>query len=290
MSIEIYQLTKRYGKKTALNNVNLNIGEGMFGLLGPNGAGKTTLMRIIAALLPPTNGSVTIKGIAVSNRSKIHTMIGYLPQDFNFYPQLSVYEALDYLAVLGGIDNQKQRRLRIRHLLHQVNLWQHRKIKVRALSGGMRRRLGIAQALLNDPQVLIVDEPTAGLDPEERVRFRNLLSEFAIGRTVILSTHIVGDVEFACDRLAILNQGQIVYQGRVQDLLARTQGLVWTYVARDNSELQQLKNRYRVVSHVNQPDGLQVRLLAREITLSQARPAEPTVEDAYMALMGGLLQ
>ena len=189
--IVIKNLSKNYGKKQALKNVDLTIRQGMFGLLGPNGAGKTTLMKIIATLLQKTEGDMRVCGIDINNDREIRRIIGYLPQDFSMYGNMSVYEAMDYLGVLSGLSRQ-QRKDRIPSLLEQVNLTDDVKTKVRAMSGGMRRRLGIAQALIHDPKVLIVDEPTAGLDPEERVRFRNLLSETAKDRVVILSTHIVG--------------------------------------------------------------------------------------------------
>ena len=204
--IVIKNLSKNYGKKQALKNVDLTIRQGMFGLLGPNGAGKTTLMKIIATLLQKTEGDMRVCGIDINNDREIRRIIGYLPQDFSMYGNMSVYEAMDYLGVLSGLSRQ-QRKDRIPSLLEQVNLTDDVKTKVRAMSGGMRRRLGIAQALIHDPKVLIVDEPTAGLDPEERVRFRNLLSETAKDRVVILSTHIVGDVEATCEDIAVLNRG-----------------------------------------------------------------------------------
>ena len=203
--IVIKNLSKNYGKKQALKNVDLTIRQGMFGLLGPNGAGKTTLMKIIATLLQKTEGDMRVCGIDINNDREIRRIIGYLPQDFSMYGNMSVYEAMDYLGVLSGLSRQ-QRKDRIPSLLEQVNLTDDVKTKVRAMSGGMRRRLGIAQALIHDPKVLIVDEPTAGLDPEERVRFRNLLSETAKDRVVILSTHIVGDVEATCEDIAVLNR------------------------------------------------------------------------------------
>lgn len=211
--IEIKELNKFYGKKKqALSNVNLTIGQGMFGLLGRNGAGKTTLMKTLATLLQKQSGSISVCGIPIENAKAIRKIIGYLPQDFSIYPTMNVIEVMDYLGILSGIGS-RERKKRIELLLKKVNLIEQKNKKVKALSGGMKRRLGIAQALLNDPKVLIVDEPTAGLDPEERIRFRNLLCDVAEERIVILSTHIVGDIEATCENLAILNEGSVLYCG-----------------------------------------------------------------------------
>ena len=244
--IVIKNLSKNYGKKQALKNVDLTIRQGMFGLLGPNGAGKTTLMKIIATLLQKTEGDMRVCGIDINNDREIRRIIGYLPQDFSMYGNMSVYEAMDYLGVLSGLSRQ-QRKDRIPSLLEQVNLTDDVKTKVRAMSGGMRRRLGIAQALIHDPKVLIVDEPTAGLDPEERVRFRNLLSETAKDRVVILSTHIVGDVEATCEDIAVLNRGCVLFQGTVTELLEEASGRI--YSARvSRMELESIRNNYTVTS------------------------------------------
>lgn len=218
LTIQIKDLDKYYGKKQALNHINLTIHQGMFGLLGRNGAGKTTLMKTLATLLEKQKGEIRICGIPVEETARVRKMIGYLPQDFSMYPNMTVYEAMDYLGVLSGMSKEK-RKQRIPVLLEQVNLQNDSGKKVRALSGGMRRRLGIAQAILHDPKVLIVDEPTAGLDPEERVRFRNLLCEIAEKRIVILSTHIVGDIEATCENLAVMDQGKILYHGTVETLI-----------------------------------------------------------------------
>ena len=228
--IEIKNLNKFYGKKQALYDVNLKIEQGMFGLLGRNGAGKTTLMKILATLLQKKSGQVTVCGIPIENEKEIRKIIGYLPQEFSIYPTMNVYEAMDYLAILSGLGKQ-ERKERIEMLLAQVNLTESKNKKVKALSGGMKRRLGIAQALLGNPKVLIVDEPTAGLDPEERIRFRNLLSETAEERIVILSTHIVGDIEATCENIAILDEGKVLYSGTVDDLLAAADGKVFTRIA-----------------------------------------------------------
>ncbi len=219
--IVISHLCQSYGKKEVLCDVSFVIPQGMFGLLGRNGAGKTTLMKTLCTLLTPKSGKVTVGGVSVSQAGKIREMTGYLPQEFSLYPSMSVFEALDYLGVLSGMEKSLRRR-RIKMLLEQVNLMEQAGKKVKALSGGMKRRLGIAQALLHNPQVIIADEPTAGLDPEERVRFRELFQELAKEKTVLLSTHIVSDIEEACENLAILDSGRLRYSGTVSELLEAT--------------------------------------------------------------------
>lgn len=219
--IVISHLYQSYGKKEALCDVSFTIPQGMFGLLGRNGAGKTTLMKTLCTLLTPKSGEITVNGIPVSQAGKIREITGYLPQEFSLYPSMSVFEALDYLGVLSGMEKSLRHR-RIKLLLEQVNLTEQAGKKIKALSGGMKRRLGIAQALLHDPQIIIADEPTAGLDPEERVRVRQLFQELAREKTVLLSTHIVSDIEEACENLAILDGGRLRYTGTVSELLETT--------------------------------------------------------------------
>lgn len=277
--IEIKGLNKFYGKKQALRNVNLTIRQGMFGLLGPNGAGKTTFMKVLVTLLPRKEGEITVCGIPIENRAEIRRIIGYLPQDFSMYPSMNVAEALDYLAILSGLSGPV-RRERIERLLARVNLTEHRHKKVGALSGGMKRRLGVAQALLNDPKVLIVDEPTAGLDPEERVRLRNLLAEVAGDRIVILSTHIVGDIEAACEDIAIMDQGQVIYDGTVEHLLDAAEGQVFTMTA-DKKELPRLKSELAITGMHSQGQKTVLRFLSADPPPG-AVAGEPNMEDAYM--------
>lgn len=228
--IILRNLSKSYGQMHALKNVTLTIGPGMFGLLGRNGAGKTTLMRILTTLLPKSGGEAILCGVPIEKAGQIRRLVGYLPQEFSLYPQVSVYEAMEYLGVLSGLTGA-ERKARILPLLSRVNLEDAAKLKVRALSGGMRRRLGIAQALLHDPRILIVDEPTAGLDPEERVRFRTLLTDLAQDRIVLLSTHIVEDIEKACENIAILVQGSLLYQGSLASFIGDASGLEEAYMA-----------------------------------------------------------
>ncbi len=231
-NITISHLCQRYGKRTALDDVSFTIPQGMFGLLGPNGAGKTTLMKTLCTLLTPKSGEVTVWGEPLSHTGAIREITGYLPQEFSLYPSMTVFEALDYLGVLSGLE-KSFRRQRIERLLEQVNLSDRAGTRIKSLSGGMKRRLGIAQALLHDPKVVIADEPTAGLDPEERVRFRELFRELAKTKTVLLSTHIVGDIEEACENLAILDGGRLRYAGTVSGLLqaAGTDSMERAYLA-----------------------------------------------------------
>lgn len=233
--IEIKNLTKNYGQKQALKNINLTIEKGMFGLLGRNGAGKTTLMRILAAILCKTEGEVIVYGTPIEKAKKIRSITGYLPQEFSFYPNLTVYEALDYLGVLSGM-KKSERAERIPNLLKMVNLNGKKNTKIKALSGGMKRRLGIAQAILHQPKVLIVDEPTAGLDPEERVRFRKLLCDIAEDRIVILSTHIVEDIEKTCKNIAVLRDGEVIYNGTIDRFVEDEKGLEDAYMKKIRGE------------------------------------------------------
>lgn len=281
--IKIQNLNQFYGKKQALKNINLTIETGMFGLLGRNGAGKTTLMKVIATLLPKTEGTITICGRDITHSQEIRKIIGYLPQEFSMYPNMTVYESMDYLGVLSGL-NKSRRQERIPELLKRVNLQDDHKKRVKALSGGMKRRLGIAQAILHNPRVLIVDEPTAGLDPEERVRFRNLLCEIAEERIVILSTHIVGDIEATCENIAVLDQGEIIYQGTVSELISQTEGKVYQAEI-SKRELETLKKQYLVTSMLTLGNNVMVRFLADEKPFAGAKLCEAGVEDAYMYLM-----
>lgn len=286
--IELSNVYKWYGKKLALNNINLIIGKGMFGLLGRNGAGKTTLMKVIATLLQVNNGEITVCGIPVKNAGEIRSIIGYLPQDFTMYGNMTVYEAMDYLGVLSGLD-KKARKERIPFVLQQVNLNDDLHTKVKAMSGGMKRRLGIAQAILHEPKVLIVDEPTAGLDPEERVRFRNLLCEMAEERIVILSTHIVGDIESTCENIAVMDNGSIIYTGLVAKLIEMAEGKI--YSARISKlQFEELKKQYTVIEMVTKGNYVDVRFVVdgrdgQDEQDEQAILCNPSVEDAYMYLI-----
>lgn len=279
--IEIKNVDKFYGKKQALYNINLTINQGIFGLLGRNGAGKTTLMKTLATLHQKKSGNITVCGVPIENTKEIRSMTGYLPQDFSMYPTMTVEESLDYLGILSGM-TKDIRQNRIDVLLKRVNLTEHKHKKVKALSGGMKRRLGIAQALLHDPQVLIVDEPTAGLDPEERIRFRNLLCEVAEERIVILSTHIVGDIEATCEDIAIMNNGRILWQGTVSELIHNADNKVFT-VNVNKKQLPQIKKNYIVTGMLVQSEYTTVRIISDvKPDIQGVITAEPNLEDAYM--------
>jgi len=282
MRLSIERLSKRYpGGVTALSDLNLDLGRGVLGLLGPNGAGKSTLMRIVAGITRPTNGRVSWDGADIAREpDRIRETLGYLPQDFGVYPNLSPLEFLEYLAAAKGMDVRASRP-RIETLLELVNLADARKRPLGSFSGGMRQRVGIAQALLNDPRLLIVDEPTAGLDPEERVRFRQLLSDLAGERVVILSTHIVSDVEAVADRIAILAHGRLLAVAPAHELAAGLAARVWE-VAVPAAEVAALRAIGPVSATVRRGDQVAVRVLAAESPHAAARCAEPTLEEVYL--------
>lgn len=283
MEIVIKDLSKNYGEKHALQHVNLTISQGMFGLLGPNGAGKTTLMKVLTTLTKKSEGEVTVCGIPVERRRDIRKITGYLPQDFSMYGNMTAYEALDYLAVLSEM-SKEERRKKVPEMLSRVNLAEQRKTKVKAMSGGMRRRLGIAQAIIHDPKVIVVDEPTAGLDPEERVRFRNLLCEIAQERIVLLSTHIVGDIEASCENIAVLNEGKIIFSGKLYELLKLVEGRVY-HADVSVMELPKIQEQYLVTGILTTGGTAGIKLVSEHIPFSQAVPCQADVEDAYLYLM-----
>jgi ABC-2 type transport system ATP-binding protein len=281
--IVISNLNQFYGKKQVLKNINLNIDSGMFGLLGSNGAGKTTLMKVLATLLPVVDGEVKVCDIPVTREAQIRKITGYLPQEFSMYGNMTVYEAMDYLGVLSGL-SKVERQKRIPALLNKVNLLNKKRVKVKAMSGGMKRRLGIAQAILHDPRVLIVDEPTAGLDAEERVRFRNLLSEIAGDRIVILSTHIIGDIEATCEKIAVLEEGSIIYNGSVTELVEMAKGKIYNAQI-SRLDLPEVKQKYPITSMVTTGNHVNIRFISDEKPFEGALICEPGIEDAYMYLM-----
>ena len=283
MEIVINNLSKNYGKKSALKNVSVTIHSGMYGLLGRNGAGKTSLMRILATLSVPSSGEISMNGIPIKETTKIREIVGYLPQDFSFYRNMSVYGAMDYLGLLSNIPD-KVRKERISALLEQVNLKENVRTKVKALSGGMKRRLGIAQALLHDPQILIVDEPTAGLDPEERIRFRNLLSEFAEDRIVILSTHISSDVESSCENIGVLDNGRMIWSGGTEGLVKQAEGKVYLISAAKKKD-KLIKEKYTVLNIIASGSGTQYRVLSDTPPEEKHILQDPTLEDGYMYLL-----
>ena len=290
MTITIRELTKTYkGGVTALEGVNVEIPAGMFGLLGPNGAGKSTMIKILATLLEPTSGEVIIDGLDVSkDRRKIRSKLGYLPQEFGVYPKMKAREFLDFIARLNGISSKSDREKRVDQLLEKVGLADAARRKVKALSGGMLRRLGIAQALISKPKLLIVDEPTVGLDPEERIRFRGLLQDIGKEIVIILSTHIVGDISSTCENLVILDKGKVLYRGSPPDLTAKAEGKVWETVA-EEKDLPAIKKRFSVISTAPRGDRLHLRLVGDGHADSlELKPVNPNLEDAYINFMGGL--
>lgn len=283
MEIVIDNLSKRYGKKEAIKNLSLKIPSGMYGLLGRNGAGKTSLTQILAALSVPTNGDIWLNGVSIKETAKIREMVGYLPQDFSMYRSMTVLGAMDYLGLLSDIPKEI-RKERIDELLEKVNLKDNAKTKIKALSGGMKRRLGIAQALLHNPQILIVDEPTAGLDPEERIRFRNLLSDFADDRIVLLSTHIASDIESICDGVAVLNDGKLIFHGSTEELIRQADGKVYLITA--SKELDRhIKEKYVCLNMSNSRTGIQYRILSDTPPEEKGKIQSPTLEDGYMYLL-----
>ena len=274
-------VSKRYGGGNwALRNFTLNLGPGVLGLLGPNGAGKTTLMSILATITRATEGTVLWNGVDLaSSPDQLRTTLGYLPQDFGVYPNLNSVEFLEYLAAVKGLNAAISRR-RIDELLNLVNLTDVRKRPLGAFSGGMKQRVGIAQALLNDPQLLIVDEPTAGLDPEERVRFRNLLSELSGERIVILSTHIVSDVEATATDIALISQGTLIAHASPEELLREVEGKVWEWIL-PSAELNTARQQYLISNTARRSDGVHARVLGNTPPAGAA-PVTPNLEDAYL--------
>ncbi len=285
MNIEIKNLTKVYrGGVHALNGLNLTIPHGMFGLLGPNGAGKTTLMRILAGILRPGSGTLQVgqhDGASERGRVALKQTLGYLPQELGMYPDLSAREFLDYVGLLKGLRERRQRQQRVEELLEMVALSNVARRKIKTFSGGMKRRLGIAQAIINDPQLLIVDEPTAGLDPEERIRFRNVLTDLGGQRTVLLSTHIVEDIAPTCQRIAVMKSGQVIFQGTSADMLQATRGNVWLLTTSGPRP----EGNFTIVSALNVGASVQYRVVGDLPARANAIPAEPGLEDGYVWLM-----
>ena len=281
MKLVIEDVSKQYrGGPRALSNFSLTIKPGVLGLLGPNGAGKTTLMGILATITKATQGRVLWNEIEIAkNPDPLRSVLGYLPQDFGVYPNLNAVEFLEYLAAVKGLDKATAAR-RIPELLELVNLTDARKRALGGYSGGMKQRVGIAQALLNDPQLLIVDEPTAGLDPEERVRFRNLLSDLSGERIVVLSTHIVSDIEATATDIALIANGTLVAHATPEALLLQVEGKVWEWVV-SSADLNEIRQRYQISSTNRRSDGVHVRVLGDQPPQG-AQPVTPNLEDAYL--------
>jgi len=283
MTLEAANLGKRFGNTWALRNIDFTLGSGVVGLLGPNGAGKSTLMRLVTTFGTPTEGRVYWNGTDVFDEPNvIRSAVGYLPQTFGVYPSLTAREFLSYLAGIRGVGNAGDR---IDDLLGLVNLGDAADDRLGGFSGGMRQRVGIAQALLSEPDLLVVDEPTVGLDPEERVRFRNVLADLGEDRVVVLSTHIVSDIEATASEVALLHDGQLVAHEQPSALIERASGTVWEWVVPD-SDIRAVKQTHTISTTTRQQDGVRVRAISETAPDATAEAVEPTLEDAYLYTIG----
>lgn len=285
MELQMVNVTKRFGDFTAVDNMNLRITNGVYGLLGMNGAGKTTLMRMICTLLTPTSGQILCDGKDILKmEGEYRNLLGYLPQEFGFYPEFSVKDYLLYIACLKGVRPVVAKK-RVKELLSQVGLSKAANKKMKKLSGGMKRRVGIAQAILNNPKILILDEPTAGLDPTERVRFRNLISELSKERIVILSTHIVSDVEYIANEIWLMKNGRLVQQGSLNDVLDSMPEKVWSLVT-SQEEAAKLMKEYRVSNMKTDRDGVELRIISAQPPCDDAKVLQPNLEDVFLYYFG----
>lgn len=285
MELTITNLTKEFGKQRAVNTVSYTLTAGVYGLLGVNGAGKTTLMRMLTTLLKPTSGEILWNGADIFRMgSAYRNLLGYLPQEFGFYPDFTVQEYLYYMASLKGIRVVDAKRI-VTERLKQVGLYAARNKKMKKLSGGMKRRAGIAQAMLNDPKILILDEPTAGLDPNERIRFRNLLSELSADRIVLISTHIVSDVEYIAGSILLMKDGQILQSGSPEEMTASIPERVWS-ISVQPREARYYEERFKIANVKTLPDGLRLRVLAAQKPAENAVLEETTLEDVFLSYFG----
>lgn len=285
MELTLDRVTKHYGNKIACDCLSLTLHSGVYGLLGANGAGKTTLMRMMCGVLKPTSGSITFDGIDVSHED-YRDVLGYLPQDFGYYPEFSAMDFMLYIAALKGLP--KARALeKSRELLELVSLDKNAKKKIRTFSGGMKQRLGIAQSMLNDPKILILDEPTAGLDPKERVRFRNLISRLGTNRIVLLSTHIVSDVEHIADTILVMKEGQLIHQGTLAEIIQTVEGKVWECVVPQKAA-DALCEKYPVINVRNGNEDVFLRLISEEKPCDSAANTQAVLEDLYLYYFSGV--
>ncbi len=284
MELSIRGVTKKYTDKMAVNNASLEITPGVWGLLGANGAGKTTLMRMIADILKPTSGDIFYDGISISTlKAEYRNIFGYLPQEFGFYPEFTVNDYLEYISTLKGI-SYKESKKRIDELLDQMTLSDVKYKKIRKLSGGMKRRVGIAQALLNNPDILILDEPTSGLDPGERIRLRSLLSEFSKEKIVLISTHIVSDVEYIATKQAIMKDGRILRTGSTDELIGEVRNKVWECII-DNETFSKYSSKIKIVNMKNESiNEINLRYVSDEMAIPGSQSTDPRLEDLYLYL------
>lgn len=266
-----------------IQDMNFRIGNGIYGLLGENGAGKTTLMRVLTTIITPTEGKIMFENIPYveKNYGAIQKKIGYLPQELNLYPNLNVEDTLMYLGSMAGIETGICEE-RVKYYLERTGLEEHKKKKNKQLSGGMKRRVGLAQALLNEPELLIVDEPTTGLDPEERVRIRRLLVDFSKNRTVLFSTHVVEDLAATTNQILIMKKGRLEYTGHVSSLIAETKGKLWNYSTKSESEADEIEKKFKITEKQFTEGGIRFKILSEEKPFTSAVPAEITLEDAYI--------
>ena len=285
---QIPLIGKRHQPFKALNGVSLEIGTGMFGLLGPNGAGKSTMMRIICGIFEQSYGKIWINGIDTQEkREELQGMIGYLPQEFGTYENMPAWDFLDYQAILKGLTDKKSVNSALNTCLKAVHMWEKNDDKIGSFSGGMKQRIGIAQILLHLPKILVVDEPTAGLDPRERIRFRNLLVELSRDRIVIFSTHIIEDISSSCNQVAVINRGKVKYHGTPIEMVNLAEDMVWQFdVPAD--EFDKMPNKKMVVHHMRVEENIRVRVLSREKPAEDALRAKPVLEDAYLCLIKDL--
>ena len=284
MNISIQGLNKIYPNgNQALKDVSFEVNEGMFGLLGPNGAGKSSLMRILVSLMKPTSGKILVNGKdAARHRAYLRSILGYLPQDFSFFSSLKTYEFLEYAARMAGMKKRSLRRKAVDEMLEEVGLFDVRNRRAGKLSGGMKRRLGIAQALINNPRIIIVDEPTTGLDPEERIRFRNLLTRLSSQDIIIiLSTHIVADISSTCEHMALLNRGEVAFTGAPEALINQARGHVWDLHVGEE-EYARVNQEYQVVATVLTENGWKATVVGDEVKGYEAVPVDPNLEHAYV--------
>ncbi len=285
MELQLQDLRKQYGEKCAVNNVSANLAPGVYGLLGANGAGKTTLMRMICGVLKPTSGSIRLNGKTVEQLGEqYYTHLGYMPQDFGFYPDFTAREFMLYMAAVKGLDKRLAKK-RTENLLHMVNLSDVADKKIKSYSGGMKQRLGIAQAELNSPSILILDEPTAGLDPKERVRFRNLISDFAKEKIVILSTHIVSDVSYIADTILMMKQGHFLLQEPMSTVTDSIRGKVWELLV-DERTAAEYSRKFSVVNLHHENDMVRLRMIEETAPGEDAQMMEPGLEDLFLYYFG----